>query len=120
MSVWITDEVPFGGDVLVTTCGGVQIVDADQVVKGMAWMPVPEPYQPPESDTSLAASIERVYEWNKAEHSNQIFGELCRDLDRILEAARKWDITEKKAVAMCEAFGIDDNGRKCTVWEVSK
>lgn len=65
----------------------------DNVADGEAWMPVerPAPYQPPQPDTSLAASIERAKKNCIQTLQLEADSLLIDDLDRIIEAARKWD-----------------------------
>ena len=103
MSEWITDRLPNEvSDVeyvwITNQHGIVEIASRDLVDKGTPWMELsePEPYQPPEPDTSLAASIERtqVRGYRKPDHALNCTCNGC-DSARILEAARKWDHDER-------------------------
>jgi hypothetical protein len=73
--------------------------------------PLPEPYQPPKPDTSLAASIKRLESYNTSAWDNegaeplpvdenhnpygvtQLFGD---DLASVLEAAKKWNDLQRQ------------------------
>ncbi|QDV86968.1 hypothetical protein [Planctomycetes bacterium TBK1r] len=113
MSEWITDRLPTAED-----------ADADQYVlwlRNGAWLPIyweevsmgdtwtrfpPVPPEPPEPDTSLAASCDRLEEW-RWDRTNSYPGDqfpslLESDLDRIIEAARKWDAHER-----CDQVPVD-------------
>ena len=63
---------------------------------GQPWLPTPEPYT---IDTSLAASIERIKNnyIRRMDCSAQCNCDYC-DIERIIEAAKKWDVIANKGL----------------------
>ena len=99
MTEWITDREPTEQD--GDEFGHVYNADLERVMyyessvrNGNPWCKVewvrkdPEPYQPPEPDTSLSASIERFRELCLHDDATELD---FADMDRVIEAAKKWD-----------------------------
>jgi hypothetical protein len=108
MGEWIThrrpteDEIGDSDYTMGSEDGRVFVVSGSTLrqeqYSHFAWMPRPEPYQPPEPDTSLSASIERVKAFdNEGNYSYNPSHGVCLsdDLDRIIEAAKKWNLKQQ-------------------------
>jgi hypothetical protein len=102
MTKWITDRLPTKDEVgdgdytMGSEDGRVFVVSGatlrQEQYSHFAWMPRPEPYKPPEPDTSLSASIERQEKVALKDGARTLDYD---DRDRIICAAKKWNLKQQ-------------------------